>query len=121
MEGLDAEYGERRRRRVDDEGPRRVAGAGDEADPAIGGRRDNGRSEHRRAIEVRCALRLGDGGRTLVAARRRRSHPIAPYEVPLRVGNDFSVGRMIHGLNPNNSCLELLVVVLHVPEEFELR
>src|SRR5437879_12082734 len=49
------------------------------------------------------------------------SHPIAPFKVPPRVGDDFSVGRMIHGLTPNDSCVQLLVVVLHVPEQFVLR
>ena len=48
-------------------------------------------------------------------------HPIAAFEVPPRVGDDFSVGRMIQGFSTSNLSLELTVVFLHVPEKFELR
>jgi hypothetical protein len=66
---------------------------------------------------------LGQGARVIRRLEQgaRRSHPIAPYEVLLRVGEDFSVGRMIQGLNTNDSCVQLLAVVVHVPEKFELR
>ncbi len=46
----------------------------------------------------------------------RGSHPIAPHEVPPRVGNDFSVGRMIHGLNtPDTNVLVSAIVFGGLP------
>jgi hypothetical protein len=50
----------------------------------------------------------------------RSQHPVGSREVGLRIRNELSVGRMIHGLDADDFRPHRVVVRLHVFEELEL-